>query len=86
MDSERMCVGCRKMKPKNGLIRLVKKDKNTIEIDLTYKSQGRGAYVCRDPKCAAAARKSKAFERSFSCRVCADVYVELEAAVADAER
>ena len=74
MDSERMCVGCRKMKPKNGLIRLVKKDNNTIERDLTYKSQGRGAYVCKDPECLEKARKARRFERTFSEKIDEEVF------------
>ena len=66
-------------------MRVVRTPEGKFVCDPSGKLNGRGAYVCRDPKCAAAARKSKAFERSFSCRVGADVYDELEAAVADAE-
>lgn len=79
MNSERMCVGCRKMKPKDELIRLVKKDKNIIETDMSRKAMGRGAYVCGNADCVAAARRSRALERSFSCRVDVCVYEELEA-------
>lgn len=86
MESERMCVGCRKMRLKSELIRLVKKDKNMIELDLTYKSQGRGAYVCKNAECAAAARKSRALERSFSCRVDSEVYDKLDAEAANVEQ
>ena len=43
----RMCVGCREMKPKMELTRVVKPQEGDCAIDFTGKAPGRGAYVCK---------------------------------------
>ncbi|MBQ6526985.1 MAG: YlxR family protein, partial [Clostridia bacterium] len=43
----RMCVGCREMKPKKELMRVVRGPDGTVSLDPTGKKPGRGAYVCR---------------------------------------
>ena len=47
--------------------------------DLTGKANGRGAYVCRQASCVAAARKKKAFARALKAEVPDSVYDELAA-------
>ena len=42
----RQCVGCREMKPKRELIRVIRALDNELLIDLTGKKNGRGAYIC----------------------------------------
>ena len=83
MNSLRMCVACREMKEKEQLFRVVRKDGNFF-VDHTFKSNGRGAYVCREASCVTKAAKIKAFERSFSGRINADIYGELEELVKNA--
>ena len=39
----RQCVGCREMKPKKEMIRVVKTVENEIKLDTTGKQNGRGA-------------------------------------------
>lgn len=41
---QRTCVGCRKVLPKRSLIRIVRTE-NGVEIDLSGKAAGRGAYL-----------------------------------------
>lgn len=77
MDSLRMCVVCREMKPKSELLRVVKLEGGE-KFDPTFKKQGRGAYICTSPECASKARKTRAFERSFSGRVDSAIYDKLE--------
>ena len=43
----RMCVGCREMKEKRDLIRIVRTPDGEAVLDPTGKRSGRGAYVCR---------------------------------------
>lgn len=74
----RKCVGCNEMKPKAELIRLVRQDENNYEIDLSGKMNGRGAYLCNSKECFAKAKKSRAFERSFSSKISQEVYAKLE--------
>ena len=48
---QRQCVGCRTMKDKKALIRVVRTPEGAIVLDSTGKRSGRGAYVCPDPAC-----------------------------------
>ena len=74
----RQCVGCREMKPKKELIRVVKSPEGQVSLDFRCKLPGRGAYVCPDPACLAKARKSKALERAFSAPLPTEVWEALE--------
>lgn len=75
----RMCVGCREMKPKKELLRVVKSPAGPIAIDRVGKAPGRGAYVCPDPACLKKAQKSKALDRALEVSVPAEVYEALTA-------
>ena len=76
---QRMCVGCREMKPKKQLLRLVRTADEVIEVDLTGKRAGRGAYICLEIECLNKARKGKKLEKAFQSSVSASVYGEIEA-------
>ncbi len=75
----RMCVGCREMKPKRELTRVVKPQEGDAHIDLKGKAPGRGAYVCACVECFRKARKSKALERALECSISDEVFTQLEA-------
>ena len=75
---QRQCVGCRGMKNKRDLIRVVRSPEGTFSLDFKGKLPGRGAYVCPDPACLAKARKSRALERAFETAIPAEVYDQLE--------
>ena len=75
---QRQCVGCREMKDKKALIRVVKSPENEISLDFVGKKPGRGAYVCRDVECLKRARKSRALERAFDTAIPAEVYDAME--------
>ncbi len=47
----RMCTGCREMKPKKELIRVVKTPEGEIKLDTVGKLNGRGAYICKHAEC-----------------------------------
>jgi predicted RNA-binding protein YlxR (DUF448 family) len=74
----RKCTGCNEMKPKKELVRVVKNKENEIFLDLTGKKAGRGAYVCKSLDCLKKARKSKGFERAFSCKIPDEIYDQME--------
>ena len=61
----RQCLGCREMKPKKELVRVVRSPEGVISLDLKGKAPGRGAYICPDKACLERARKSKALSRAF---------------------
>ena len=75
----RQCLGCREMKPKRELIRVVRTPEGEISLDFRGKKPGRGAYVCPAAACLAKVRKSRALERAFSVAIPAEVYEALEA-------
>ena len=76
----RQCLGCREMKPKRELIRVVRAPEDGgISLDFHGKKPGRGAYLCPDPDCLKRIRKSRALERAFGRSVPDDVYDALEA-------
>ena len=75
---QRQCVGCREMKDKKSLIRVVRSPEGEISLDFVGKKPGRGAYVCRDVECLKRARKSRALERAFETAIPAEVYDAME--------
>ena len=64
----RMCVGCREMKPKMSLLRVVKPQEGDAFIDRTGKAAGRGAYVCGSIECLKKAEKTRALDRALDTR------------------
>ena len=47
----RMCVGCKELKPKKELLRIVALPTGIIELDRTGKKSGRGVYICNSSEC-----------------------------------
>lgn len=74
----RQCVGCREMKPKKELVRVVKSPEGVISIDLKGKAPGRGAYVCHSKECLRRAMKSGALSRGFDTTIPQEVMDQLE--------
>ena len=75
----RQCLGCREMKPKRELIRVVRSPEGEISLDFKGKAPGRGAYICPAPACLKQAIKAKALERAFSTQIPEAVYEKLNA-------
>lgn len=73
----RQCLGCREMKPKKELIRIVRSPENDIDLDFKGKASGRGAYICPDPECLKKAQKSRAIEKAFEMAVPTEIYDRL---------
>ena len=73
----RMCTGCREMKPKKELIRVVRQPSGQVMLDRTGKAAGRGAYVCPDSACLEKARKSRVLERTLEAAIEPEVYDQL---------
>ena len=73
----RQCVGCREMKPKKELIRVVKSPEGVISLDFRGKAPGRGAYLCPDAACLKRAIKAKALERAFDLAIPQEIYDSL---------
>ena len=77
----RRCVACREVKNKSELIRTVRTPEGKFIIDTTGKANGRGAYLCKNEKCAVEAKKRHKLDGSFKLKVPDEVYDELLKAV-----
>ena len=73
----RQCLGCREMKAKRELIRVVRSPEGEVGLDFKGKANGRGAYICPNAECLKRAVKAKALERAFSVQIPAEVYEKL---------
>lgn len=78
---QRQCVGCRTMKDKKALVRIVKTPEGEICVDTTGKKSGRGAYICPDQTCLQKAMKAKALERAFETAIEPEIYAALQAQI-----
>ena len=74
---QRMCLGCQERKNKKELIRIVRSPEGEIDIDMTGKKNGRGAYICPDIKCLEAVIKTKRLEKSLEVEIDEQVYEKL---------
>lgn len=61
---ERTCVGCRQVRKKNDLIRIVATE-DGLAVDPEKKMNGRGVYVCPNKECIMTARKNNGLKRSL---------------------
>ena len=79
----RMCVGCREMKEKRELIRIVRTPDGEVALDPTGKKSGRGAYVCRQAECLRRSIRQKQLERQLEITLTPEV---TDALTAEMER
>ncbi|MDR0889483.1 MAG: YlxR family protein [Oscillospiraceae bacterium] len=75
----RQCLGCREMKPKRELQRVVRSPQGQVSIDKSGKSPGRGAYICHSVDCLKKAIRAKALARALE----AEIPQELTAVLAE---
>lgn len=73
----RQCIGCREMKNKKEMIRVIRSADEKIELDVTGKKNGRGAYLCFSRDCLEKAIKNHGLERSLKAAIPEEVYDSL---------
>jgi predicted RNA-binding protein YlxR (DUF448 family) len=61
----RTCVGCRRVRRQDALLRLVRRPDGTVEPDLRPRGAGRGAYLCYREECLTAAARRGAWTHAF---------------------
>lgn len=74
----RKCIACGESKPKKELLRIVKNNENEVNVDLTGKLNGRGAYICSNASCFEVAYKSKKIARSLQIEITDEIYNKLK--------
>jgi len=65
---QRTCVVCKSKMDKRDLMRVVRTDKG-VELDLTGRNEGRGAYLCHDKSCWESAMNSNVLSRALKMTV-----------------
>lgn len=80
---QRSCIGCRAVRDKKDLVRVVHTPDDHWELDPRGKLPGRGAYVCPEAGCLQEAVKRKAFDRAFRQAVPKEAVAALASAVTD---
>lgn len=61
----RTCIGCRTVRPKRELVRVVRTPEGAVELDTTGKRSGRGAYICPDEGCLDEATRARRWEKAL---------------------
>ena len=69
---QRTCIGCRQIKEKKDLIRLVCNRNEVIEIDSSAKKPGRGAYLCPKKDCWELGVRKNYLERALRTKLSDD--------------
>ena len=82
----RQCTGCREMKNKKEMMRVLKTGEGEILLDTTGRKNGRGAYLYYSLECLEKARKNKGLERSLKTEIPQEVYERLEKEVEESEQ
>ncbi|MCE5259072.1 MAG: YlxR family protein [Chloroflexi bacterium] len=62
---QRTCIGCRQVKPKRELVRIVRTPAGEVLLDPTGKAAGRGAYVCKRKACLLTALEHNRLEHAL---------------------
>lgn len=74
----RQCVGCREMKDKKDMIRVIRTADGEVCIDESGWKNGRGAYICRSQACLDKAVSGHGLERSLKTQISPDIYKKLQ--------
>ncbi len=81
---QRSCVGCREVKNKKEMLRVVRTTVGSLEYDPSGKKSGRGAYVCPAKECIDAAISRGALARALSMPVSRTELEEMRRALYEA--
>jgi predicted RNA-binding protein YlxR (DUF448 family) len=67
--AQRTCVGCRAVKTKRELIRIVRTGTDSARVDPTGKAPGRGVYICTSKNCWDNALRKESLDRALRMKV-----------------
>ena len=77
----RTCTACNNQMEKQELLRIVRTTEGNIEVDLTGKKNGRGAYICKSEDCLNKVIKSKKLERVFEKEINPELYESIRGVI-----
>ena len=70
----RKCLATGKVFPKEELFRVVRTPSGEVELDMTLKANGRGAYISKNIEAIEKAKKSKCLDKSLEVEVPDSIY------------
>lgn len=73
----RTCVVTREKQEKKNLLRVVRTPEGEVIVDLTGRSNGRGAYITKDLSVLEKAKKSKVLEKHLETMIPDSIYEEI---------
>ncbi|MEG0314723.1 MAG: YlxR family protein [Erysipelotrichaceae bacterium] len=74
----RKCIATGEQLEKKDLIRIVRTPEKTVEIDLTGKKNGRGAYIAKSIEAIDLAKKRKCLKRALEIDIPEEIYDQLK--------
>lgn len=77
----RRCMGCNESKEKNELLRILKSKEGMVEMDLTGKKNGRGAYICKNEDCLNQVKKTKRLEKALDVKISEELYESIRGVI-----
>lgn len=80
---QRTCLGCKAVKPKKELVRIVRTPEGEVVVDPTGKKAGRGTYTCPSPECLEKAFKGSLLARALEFDLTNEIKEELRIKMLD---
>ena len=74
---QRTCIACRTTSDKRGFVRIVRTPAGAVEVDLTGKKPGRGAYLCANYACWEQALKKDRIDAALKAKATPDDRLQL---------
>lgn len=78
---QRTCIGCRQVRAKRDMLRIVRTPEGEILFDPTGKRSGRGAYLCPSEACLSAALTTRALAGALKTEIDPATVAELTSAL-----
>lgn len=75
---QRTCLGCRSVKPKKELVRIVRTPDGEVVVDPTGKKSGRGAYICPSLQCLESAFKGALLAQALEFEMTTSIKEDLK--------
>lgn len=80
---QRTCIGCKVVKPKKELIRIVRSPEGEVFVDPTGKKSGRGAYICPSIECLEKAFKGSLLAQALEFELTSEIKDNLKVNMLD---
>ncbi len=77
----RKCIATGEQLPKKELLRIVRTPEGNLQVDLTGRANGHGAYLKKDIEAVQIAKKKNALERALETKIPEEFWKKIEEAV-----